>query len=142
MNWKKIKFYLGLYWVRIIIGFICTVIFILLNIIIIKGIQAWFEAEPYLRQSQLAMAPLQMFIWGVMGLIQGTVYVFMMYWMFYKKGSSSFTQTAKKSIKGVNIGITWKDVIGMDESKEEATEIVNLIKDRAQLQRKIGRAHV
>ena len=86
MEWRKIKFHLGLHWVKIIIVSVCTIIFVLLNIVIIKGLQAWKESEPYLRQSQLAMAPLQMFIWGVMGLIQGTVYVFMMYWMFYKKG--------------------------------------------------------
>ena len=135
MEWRKIKFHLGLHWVKIIIVSVCTIIFVLLNIVIIKGLRAWKEAEPYLRQSQLAMAPLQMFIWGVMGLIQGTVYVFMMYWMFYKKGSSSFTHTQKKSIAGEQIGITWNDVIGMDEAKQEANEIVNLVKDRAELQR-------
>lgn len=135
MNWKKIRFHLGLHWVKIIIVSVCTIIFVLLNIVIIKGIRAWKESEPYLRQSQLAMAPLQMFIWGVMGLIQGAVYVFMMYWMFYKKGSSSFTHTQKKSIAGEKIGITWNDVIGMDEAKQEANEIVNLVKDRAELQR-------
>ena len=135
MEWRKIKFHLGLHWAKIIIVSVCTIIFVLLNIVIIKGLRAWKEAEPYLRQSQLAMAPLQMFIWGVMGLIQGTVYVFMMYWMFYKKGSSSFTHTQKKSIAGEQIGITWNDVIGMDEAKQEANEIVNLVKDRAELQR-------
>ena len=135
MQWKKIRFHLKLHWIKIIIVTVCTLIFILLCIVITKGLQAWRESEPYLRQSQLAMAPLQMFIWGVMGLIQGTVYVFMMYWMFYKKGSSSFTHTQKKSIAGAQIGITWNDVIGMDEAKQEANEIVNLIKDRAELQR-------
>jgi len=135
MNWKKIKFYLGLYWIRIIIIIVSTIIFILLNIVIIKGIQAWRESESYLRQSQLATAPLQMFIWGVMGIIQGTVYVFMMYWMFYKRGATTFTQTSKKTIAGEDIGITWNDVIGMDEAKQEALEVVKLIKDRAELQR-------
>jgi cell division protease FtsH len=135
MNWKKIKFYFGLYWIRIIIIAVSTIIFILLNIVIIKGIQAWRESESYLRQSQLATAPLQMFIWGVMGIIQGTVYVFMMYWMFYKRGATTFTQTSKKTIAGEDIGITWNDVIGMDEAKQEALEVVKLIKDRAELQR-------
>jgi len=135
MNWKKIKFYFGLYWIRIIIVAVSTIIFILLNIVIIKGIQAWRESESYLRQSQLATAPLQMFIWGVMGIIQGTVYVFMMYWMFYKRGATTFTQTSKKTIAGEDIGITWNDVIGMDEAKQEALEVVKLIKDRAELQR-------
>jgi cell division protease FtsH len=135
MSWKKIKFYCRIYWIRITITLICTIIFILLNIVIINGLKAWRESESYLRQSQLAVAPLQMFIWGVMGIIQGTVYVFMMYWLFYKRGATSFTQTSKKSIAGESIGITWNDVIGMDEAKQEALEIVKLIKDRAELQR-------
>ena len=33
------------------------------------------------------------------------------------------------------MGITWNDVIGMDEAKQEALEVVKLIKDRAELQR-------
>jgi len=135
MNWKKLKFYWRLYWIRIIIAFAATVIFILLNIVIINGLKAWRESESYLRQSQLATAPLQMFIWSVMGIIQGTVYVFMMYWMFYKRGATTFTQTAKKSVAGADIGIKWDDVIGMDEAKQEALEVVKLVKDRAELQR-------
>lgn len=135
MDWKHIKFYLRLYWIRILIIIACTIIFILLNIVIFQGLKAWRESESYLRQSQLATAPLQMFIWGVMGIIQGTVYVFMMYWMFYRRGASSFTQTNKKSISGEELGITWNDVIGMDEAKQEASEVVKLIKDRAELQR-------
>lgn len=135
MNWKKLKFYWRLYWIRIIIAFVAAVIFILLNIVIINGLKAWRESESYLRQSQLATAPLQMFIWSVMGIIQGTVYVFMMYWMFYKRGATTFTQTAKKSIAGADIGIKWDDVIGMDEAKQEALEVVKLVTDRAELQR-------
>ena len=135
MEWKKIRFYWKLYWIRIILAVVATVIFILLNIVIISGLKAWREAESYLRQSQLATAPLQMFIWSVMGIIQGTVYVFMMYWMFYKKGGQGFTQVTKKSIAGQDLGITWNDVIGMDEAKQEALEVVKLVKDRADLQR-------
>jgi len=135
MNWKHIKFYLRLYWIRVILIIVCAIILILLNIVIFEGLKAWRESESYLRQSQLATAPLQMFIWGVMGIVQGMVYVFMMYWMFYRKGASSFTQTTKKSISGEDLGITWNDVIGMDEAKQEALEVVKLVKDRAELQR-------
>ena len=135
MNWKKIKFYWGLYWLRIIIITGCSALAIGLAIVIINGIRAWNESESYLRQSQLAAYPLQIFIWIIIGLIQGAVYTYMMYWMFYKRGGQSFTQTAKKSISGKDIGITWNDVIGMDEAKQEALEVVKLIKDRAELQR-------
>lgn len=135
MNWKEIKFYWKLYWIRAILAVLLTVIFVILNIIIISGLKAWNQSESYLRQSQLAVAPLQMFQWTVMGLVQGAVYVFMMYWMFYKKGGQSFTQVTKKSISGEELKITWDDVIGMDEAKQEAFEVVKLVKDRAELQR-------
>ncbi|MEK6727522.1 MAG: AAA family ATPase [Candidatus Omnitrophota bacterium] len=109
--------------------------FIALALIIINGIRAWNESESYLRQSQLATYPLQIFIYIIVGIIQGAVYTYMMYWMFYKKGGQSFTAVNKKSMAGGQIGIKWDDVIGMDEAKQEALEVVKLIKDRAELQR-------
>jgi len=135
MNWKKIKFYWSLYWMRILVITGVSLLGISLIIVIINGIRAWNEAESYLRQSQLATYPLQILIWVTMGLIQGVVFVFMYYWVFFKKGFSTFTQTQKKSIAGESIGISWDDVIGMDEAKQEAFEVVKLIKDRAELQR-------
>jgi len=135
MSWKKIKYFLELYWIRIIIIVNLSALFIGLVVIIFNGLRAWNEAESFLRQSQLAQLPLQLYTWIVVGLIQGAVYTYMMYWMFYKRGGQSFTQTSKKSISGESIGIKWDDVIGMDEAKQEALEVVKLITDRAELQR-------
>jgi cell division protease FtsH len=135
MNLKKLKFYWKLYWIRILIISGLSILAVSLVVFIIKGIRAWNESESYLRQSQLAAYPLQMFIWIVVGLIQGAVYTYMMYWMFYKRGGQSFTQVSKKSISGEELGIKWDDVIGMDEAKQEALEVVKLITDRAALQR-------
>ncbi|MDD5109486.1 MAG: AAA family ATPase [Candidatus Omnitrophica bacterium] len=134
MNWKKFKFYISLYWVRITIISVATVALIILTMIIIKGLRAWSEAESYLRQSQLASAPLSIFMYLVIGLIQTFVFVYMINWV-QMKGGQKFSQSKKKSIAGETIGITWADVIGMDEAKQEALEIVKLITDRAELQR-------
>jgi cell division protease FtsH len=135
MGWQKIKFYWKLYWLRIILIAGISALGISLVIFVIIGIRAWNEAESYLRQSQLAMIPLQLYLQIVMALIFGVVYTFMWYWLMFKRGAQSFTQTSKKSIAGEEIGITWNDVIGMDEAKQEALEVVKLIKDRAELQR-------
>jgi cell division protease FtsH len=135
MNWQKIKFYWGLYWIRVILITVLSLLGISLIVVIINGIRAWNEAESYLRQSQLATYPLQILIWVTIGIVQGVVFVFMYYWVFFKRGFSAFTQAQKKSIAGQDIGITWNDVIGMDEAKQEALEVVKLIKDRAELQR-------
>jgi cell division protease FtsH len=139
MKWKKIKFYWGLYWIRITLLTSMAILGISLIIFIIRGIRAWNEAESYLRQSQLAMIPLQLYLQIIMALIFGVVYTFMWYWLMFKRGAQSFTQTSKKSIAGKEIGITWADVIGMDEAKQEALEVVKLVTDRAELQRIGGR---
>lgn len=132
---EKFKFHLKLHWIKVLVSIILIALAISLIILIIKGIRAWNESESYLRQSQLAMIPLQLYLQVVMALIFGVVYTFMWYWLFMKRGAQSFTQTSKKSVAGESVGITWDDVIGMDEAKEEALEVVKLIKDRAQLQR-------
>lgn len=135
MNWKKIKFYLSIYWIRILLAVAGVILLTTSIVLIVNGIRAWKEAESYVRQSQMAMLPLQMFIYLTMGIVQALVFTYMYYWMFFKRGFSSFTQAQKKSISGEKIGITWRDVIGMDEAKQEALEVVSLIKDRAELQR-------
>ncbi|HTZ11481.1 MAG TPA: AAA family ATPase [Candidatus Margulisiibacteriota bacterium] len=135
MNFKKIKFFLGLYWIRIIMFVGLSLLGVSLVFFLIKGIRAWNEAESYLRQSQLAMIPLQLYLQIIMALIFGFVYTYLMYWLYFKRGAQSFSQTSKKSISGEKIGITWQDVIGMDEAKQEALEVVKLITDRAELQR-------
>lgn len=135
MNSKKIKFYLKTYWIRITVITGIIILGISLVIIVSKGLRAWNEAESYLRQSQLAMLPLSMYTYLIMGLVQAVVFTYMYYWMFFKRGASGFSQAKKKSIAGKDIGVTWNDVIGMDEAKEEALEVVKLITDRASLQR-------
>ncbi len=134
MTWKKFKFQLKLHWIKVLVVVILLALTVSLIILVIKGIRAWNESESYLRQSQMAMIPLQLYLQVIMALIFGVVYTFMWYWLFMKRGAQSFTQTSKKSVAGESIGITWNDVIGMDEAKEEALEVVKLIKDRAQLQ--------
>ncbi|PIQ90901.1 MAG: cell division protein FtsH [Candidatus Omnitrophica bacterium CG11_big_fil_rev_8_21_14_0_20_41_12] len=135
MNWKKFKFYAKLHWLKVVLITFLVALTISLIILVIVGMRAWNEAESYLRQSQLAMIPLQLYLQIIMALIFGFVYTFLMYWLYFKRGASSFSQTSKKSVSGGDIGVTWNDVIGMDEAKEEALEVVKLITDRVSLQR-------
>ncbi len=139
MDLKQIRYftklYLKLYWLRILVITLLSSLGISLVFVIAMGVKSWNEVESYLRQSQLAMIPLQLYLQIIMAFIFGTVYTYLMYWLYFKKGASSFTQVAKKAISGKDIQVTWNDVIGIDEAKQEALEVVNLIKDRAELQR-------
>ncbi|MCX5714972.1 MAG: AAA family ATPase, partial [Candidatus Omnitrophica bacterium] len=133
--WKKIRFYAKLHWLKAVLFIFLTALTISLVILVIIGLRAWNESESYLRQSQLAMIPLQLYLQIIMALIFGFVYTYLMYWLYFKRGASSFSQTNKKAVAGADVGVNWADVIGMDEAKQEALEIVKLITDRASLQR-------
>ncbi|MFH0918228.1 MAG: AAA family ATPase [Candidatus Omnitrophota bacterium] len=135
MNWKKFRFYVKLHWLKALLITFLGGLAISLVFFITIGLRAWNESESYLRQSQLAMIPLQVYLQVILGLIMAATYSYMMYWLYFKRGASSFSQTNKKAVSGGDIGITWADVIGMDEAKQEALEIVKLITDRASLQR-------
>jgi len=135
MNWKKLKFYVKIHWLKALLTLVLGGLAISLVFFIIIGLRAWNESESYLRQSQMAMVPLQLYLQIIMAIIFGFVYTYLMYWLYFKRGAQSFAQTQKKSVNGGEIGITWNDVIGMDEAKEEALEVVKLITDRASLQR-------
>jgi len=135
LNWKKIRFYVKLHWLKALLAIFLTGLAVSLVFFVIIGLRAWNESESYLRQSQLAMIPLQLYLQIIMALIFGFVYTYLMYWLYFKRGASSFSQTSKKSVSGKDVGITWDDVIGMDEAKEEALEVVKLITDRVSLQR-------
>jgi cell division protease FtsH len=135
MTWKKFKFYVKLHWLKVLLFTFLGGLAVSLTFLVVIGLRAWNESESYLRQSQLAMIPLQLYLQIIMALIFGFVYTYLMYWLYFKRGASSFSQTNKKAVSGGDIGITWADVIGMDEAKQEALEIVKLITDRASLQR-------
>lgn len=135
MNWRKIKIFIKFYWIRISVFLLLAVLGVSLVILMINGIRAWRESESFIKQSQLAQIPLQLYLQIIMAVIFGAVYTFMWYWLFMKKGAQSMTQRKKKAIAGEEVGIKWSDVIGMEEAKQEASEVVRLITDRAQLQR-------
>ena len=45
MNWRKIKFYLSLHWIKLILAAIVIATLTLTAVILINGIRAWKEAE-------------------------------------------------------------------------------------------------
>jgi len=138
MDFKKIKYlsklYIQLYWIRIIVITLAAGLVISLIVCLKLGIKAWNESESYLRQSQLAVIPIQIYLQFIMAFVFAGVYVVLLRWVLYNRGSSSFTQTQKKALSGKDIRVKWEDVIGMDEAKQEAHEVVNLIQDRASVQ--------
>lgn len=115
---RKFKMYLRQYKTLIIVGFVVVLLLIL-------SVIGMMSLESFYRKMTLATMPVQFIMAG----IHAGIFVFM-YLTFMRGG---FAKLDKAPIKGRDVAITWKDVVGMEDAKEEAWEVVQLIKDRAKV---------
>ncbi len=89
------------------------------------------KLDPYHRLSMLAQGAFYI----PMGAVNVLFFVIFLYWLHY--GGGSFAKFTQKGVKSSDVMVHWDDVIGMDEAKQEAHEVVNLVKDRKKI-KKIG----
>ncbi|MFH1593387.1 MAG: AAA family ATPase [Candidatus Omnitrophota bacterium] len=101
------------------------IIFLLVSFLVVLTVIGLRSLESFYRKMTLATMPLQFLMAG----IHAGIFVFM-YTVFLRGGLAKLD---KAPIKGKDIEVRWKDVIGMDESKQEAWEVVQLIRDKARL---------
>ena len=85
--------------------------------------------ESFYRKQMLATIPIQIFI----ALIHVVIFVTIL----INAQGRGFTSMRKTKIKAQNVNISFDDVIGIEEAKLEASEVVALIKDRKRLD-KVG----
>ena len=120
---RKIKMYVRQYRTMIIVVLI-VVILLILSVIGLMSLESFY------RKMTIATMPVQFIMAG----IHAGIFVFM-YLTFMRGG---FAKLDKAPIKGKDVSIKWDDVIGMHDAKQEAGEIVQLIKDRAAVQKMGG----
>ncbi|MGB2599988.1 MAG: AAA family ATPase [Candidatus Omnitrophota bacterium] len=113
---------LGMYFRQYKTMIILSVVVFVLIILSIIGLMS---LESFYRKMTLATMPVQFIMAG----IHAGIFVFM-YLTFMRGG---FAKLDKAPIKGKDVSITWDDVIGMHDVKLEAKEVVQLIRDRAQV---------
>ncbi len=117
---------LGMYFRQYRTLILVSIIVIILLILSVIGLMS---LESFYRKMTLATMPVQFIMAG----IHAGIFVFM-YLTFMRGG---FAKLDKAPIKGKDVSISWNDVIGMHDAKQEAWEVVQLIKDRAAVN-KIG----
>jgi cell division protease FtsH len=118
MTTRRLKMHFMMHWIKIAIA---TAIITLL----ILAVWGMASLESFYRHLTLAQMPLSILLAG----LNAGIFVFM-YMIFLRGGFTKIKQTA---IKGQQVNVRWSDVIGVDEAKEEAWEVVELIKDRKRL---------
>ena len=108
-----------------------TKIFITLGVIllIVLSIYGMMSLESYYRNITLAQMPISILLVMVNALIFVYLYVVVL--------RNGFTTLDKKGVNAREVNVRFSDVVGIDEAKEEAWEVVQLIKDHSRL-KKIG----
>ena len=119
---RKLQMHFMEHWLKIVIAG---------SIIILLILSIWGLAslESFYRQLTIAQMPISILLAG----LNAGIFVFM-YMIFLRGGFTNIKQT---TIKGKNVDVHWDDIIGIDEAKQEAWEVVQLIQDRTRLS-KIG----
>jgi len=134
MNWRKIKLFFKFHWIGISISIFAILIAISLIIFLRNAIIAWTASESYFKRATLAQSGISFYIWIVVYIISMPLWGLMWIWIM-RGGATQFTRLHKKAASAEDIRIHWNDVIGMEEAKQEAAEVVSLVMDRAKLQR-------
>ncbi|MBU4346824.1 MAG: AAA family ATPase [Candidatus Omnitrophica bacterium] len=134
MNWRKIRLFIKFHWIAILITTLAIIIVISLTIFIYNSVLAWKSSESYFKKAILAQSGITFYTWITVYIISMPLWGLMWMWIM-RGGAARFAKLHKKAINAEDIRIHWSDVIGMEEAKQEAMEVVSLVTDRAKLQR-------
>jgi cell division protease FtsH len=123
MFWAKFRLFMQRWWifVAIVAGVIVSVV---VPIWYLSGMEE--SVRRYIVGINVASLP-----WGI---LQTLVFVAFLYLLQYGGG---FAQFKKSKVDAASVNVRFSDVIGVNEAKREAWEMVQLIKDRAAL-KKVG----
>ncbi len=80
----------------------------------------------------MSMTPIQ-------GAVHMALFAFVLWWIHHG-GGGGFGNISAKKTKATKVNIKWNEVVGMEEAKKEAWEIIELLKDHKKLQEMGGKA--
>jgi len=121
---RKLKVFLVNHWVKVLI--------ILVGIALVGlTIYGLSTLESFYRNLTIAQIPLQLLLTGL------NAAIFVYFYMSVSKGGFGGMKKSKVDIDSGMMKVRFKDVIGLEAAKKEALEVVQLLKDRAQV-KKIG----
>jgi cell division protease FtsH len=125
MLFKRIR----ILWINHRAWFIIAVLAFILVLLSIWGLA---NLESFFQQQIIFTLPLEMVKMIGYSFIGAWAFVFLVY-----RIGMPLSQGSGSKVRGADVRVSFKDVIGLTEAKREAMEVVALIKDRAKI-RKIG----
>ena len=122
MSWtRKTRLFWELHWVKVILVGI-MLFAILLPIVVLSRI------DSYQRLYIIALLS----IFPIEAILSAGFFVAFLYWLHY--GGGSFSKMSKAMVKGDQVNVRWNEVIGMEDAKQEAWEVVELLKDHTKVE--------
>jgi len=118
---RKLRYFLELHWAKFAVLAILAATIALPAFVLSK-------IDSYQRLYIVALLS----IFPLEAIISAASFVAFLYWLHY--GGGSFSKMSKSNIRGRDINIKWDEVIGMDEAKQEAWEVVELLKDHSKVE--------
>jgi len=129
MNARKMKVLFKMHWVKFLIGFIAAAVITTIVMFVVFGMREWSGVDAVTRQRTVAGMPFQLSTMIIAGMVQAVIFGCL--WIFVIHGNlgRNLGKVGRGAVKGSEIGVHWSDVVGMQEPKKEAKEVVRLIKD-------------
>lgn len=89
------------------------------------SIYGLMQLESFYRKMQLAQMPVMILMYILTAAISALIYVSLLF--------GRFGNIDKKKVEGTKVNVKFNEVLGIDEAKEEALEVVGLLKDHSKL---------
>ena len=133
-NMRKVKIFFQFHWIAMIVVLLALVLATSFFFFLRSTIAAWQASESFMKRSMLAQYAIFFYVLLILQVISlpltGALWIWLM-----RGGHMKFSKIHARAVKGSEIQVFWKDVIGMEEAKQEALEVVRLMMDRKEVQR-------
>jgi len=131
---RKFLIFLRVNWLKILLlGIVVTILATILTLLTF-GFINFASLEAFSRKQMMAM----MGMYLVMGIVQAFVFVGLLQGAnYFMMSGGLFSRIGREKAGAAQVNVKWDEVIGMESAKQEAWELVELLKDRS-LIKKIG----
>ena len=123
---RKLKVFLQLYWLRIIILFFILVFAALVIAMLQYSFKQIITLEPFMRQTMMAQFGMMFVVFTMVHMVSMPIMIFTQ--QYFLQGG--FSKMFSMKVETAKVNVKWEEVIGMESAKNEAWEIIKLLKDR------------
>ncbi|MBU0469650.1 MAG: AAA family ATPase [Candidatus Omnitrophica bacterium] len=127
MNFKKFMTYVKIHWIKIVLTVVILALVIFSAIFLTYCIKNFFSLESFSRKQISGQMALLLPMFVIVHLISMPMMMAMQFYFMQGGG------IGKVYIEKAKVSVKWDEVIGLENAKREAWELVKLLKDRALL---------